>query len=415
MSLLDAETLSALTALLSGARPPSVRVAAATAAAAATSGQGADAAASRAAAAGHPPLLRRLLALRADAAAGRFALSALVNIAEDAVAAAALAAAGAVAAAADALLDPDQRAMASLYAALLANVTRVPEGVAALTGEGEAGAGGGEATRAAARLLRLAAALPSLPDALFLANACSSARGREVLLSNAEEDPRKQPLNALLVMLRDPAQDRRLAAASALRNCAMDEASHAPLLARTDVLGVALVRLMAPGHPLSEEDLDGAPAEVVAAAKRPMQLAPEPHAEIRLLIVEALLLLCQTLEGRNALRTSKAYPILREWHHEEDDEGVKEALEQIVDRTELLTEEGGVTSDTVGKEDENAAGEDEGAREVEEGAREEAPTLTGEEKSVVAKARADPGVGDAAADLASLNVGDTNALLDAVD
>jgi Domain of unknown function (DUF383)/Domain of unknown function (DUF384) len=334
---MDTDTLGSLTQLLSGAQSVQIRVATATAVAAATSG---DAnAETRAAVGQYVPLLRRLLALRGDPSAGRFVLSALINIAEDEGAAKQLIALRAVASCASALLDPEQREMSSLYNGLLANLTRLPEGVDALTGAREE-FDDNERRVAEATLLRLAANMARFTNALFLANACSTKRGREVLLSNSENDPRKQPLNSLLQLLCDSDKDRRLAAASALRNCALDEDCHPALVERTDVLGVALVRLMSPGHPVESKDMEGAPKEVLKAVATPMTLVPEPFAEIRLMIVEAFLLLCKSLAGRNALRTCKAYPILREWHLEESDEGVKEAVEQIVDRTELLTEEG---------------------------------------------------------------------------
>lgn len=334
---MDEDTLTTLAELLAGSQSPQVRTAAATAVAASTSG---DAnAQTRSAIGRNAPLLRRLLALRGDAAAGRFALSALVNLAEDEGAARALIALRAVATATSALLDTEQREFAVLYTGLLANLTRLPEGVDALTGAaGRFDAA--ERRRAEANLLRMAESLLWLPNGLFIANACSSKRGREVLLSASHEDPRKQPLNAVLKLLSNEDKDKRLAAASALRNCALAEESHEALVQRTDVLGVALVRLMSPSRPLSEEDLDGAPKEVVDAAAKPLLLKAEPFAEIRLMIVEALLLLCQTHVGREALRKCRAYPVLREWHLEEDDGVVREAVEQIVDRTELLKEVG---------------------------------------------------------------------------
>lgn len=332
---MDTDTLKSLTDLLYGSQPAQIRVAAATAIAAATAG---DAnAATRSTVASYPALLRRLLSLRGDAAAGRFALTALVNLAEDASAALALISMRAVSSATAALLDSDQAKMWSLHNALLSNLTRLPEGVDALTGEG---LDGGERRVAEANLLRLAERLSGVPNALFLANACSRKRGREVLLGNGEGDARKQPLNVLLQFLQDEDKDRRLAAASALRNCALDEDTHAALVGRTDVLGFALVRFMSPGRGFKDGELEGAPREVLEAAKKPMGLKPEPFAEIRLLLVEALLLLCQSKVGREALRTFKAYPILREWHTVEDDEGVQAAVEQIVDRTQLLEDEG---------------------------------------------------------------------------
>jgi hypothetical protein len=308
-------------------------------AAVAASTSGDENAATRAAAGKQPALLRRMLALRDDPAAGRLALSALINIAEDNDAALALINLRAVTTSAAALLDAEQRPMASLYTALLANLTRFTEGIDALVGSAKH-LSDNERRVAESTLLRLAENLVNIPNALFLANACASERGRQVLLSAGEDDPRKQPLNSLLELLRDDNKDKRLAAASALRNCALAGDSHAALVQRTDIIGVALVRLMSPARPLSEEDLVGAPKEVQIAAASPLSLKPEPHPEIRLMIVESLLLLCQSRAGRDALRMLRAYPVLRNWHLEEDDDGVRDAVESIVDRTELLTEDG---------------------------------------------------------------------------
>jgi hypothetical protein len=348
---MDDVTLSSLAELLSGSTAPNIRTTAAAAIAAATAG--AENVSTRAAVAKSPVLLRRLLALRGDTGAGRLALSALINLAEDSDAARALIELRVVGMSALALLDPDERGFASLYTALLANLTRFPDGVNALVGNGQ-GFSENERRLAEATLLRLAANLGRLPNALFMANACSSERGREVLLSAGDDDPRLQPLNTVLELLRDDNKDKRLAAASALRNCALAETCHRALVQRTDVLGVALVRLMSPARPLTAEELEVAPKEVRVAAAAPLTLKPEPFAEIRLMIIEALLLLCKTRDGRDALRTRGAYPVLREWHHQEDDEMVKEALEQIVDRTELLREE----SDTLRKVGDGSTTED---------------------------------------------------------
>jgi Domain of unknown function (DUF384)/Domain of unknown function (DUF383) len=365
---MDAGTLSSLTDLLSGSTAPKLRGAACAAVAASTSGD--ENAATRAAVGAQPALLRRLLALRGDPATGRLALSALVNIAEDRDASIALVQLRAVGAATAALLDSEQRPLSSLYTALLANLTRIPEGVAALVGNAM-DFSENERRVAEGTLLRLAENLATLPNSLFLANACSNEHGRHVLLSASADDPRRQPLNALLDLLRSDDKDNRLAAASALRNCALAEASHAALVQRTDVIGVALVRLMSPTRPIPESDLVGAPKEVLIAAAAPLTLNPEPYPEIRLMIVEALLLMCQSRAGRDALRTSRAYPVLREWHLQEEDEGVKGAVEAIVDRTELLTEERGVRVEVEAKA--GAPGKEDSKPPHEEGA--ETPTI----------------------------------------
>ena len=57
----------------------------------------------------------------------------------------------------------------------------------------------------------------------------------------------------------------------------------------------------------------------------------EEDADIRKLLLEALLQLCATRKGREILREQNTYLILRELHKMEKDENVQLACENVVD------------------------------------------------------------------------------------
>jgi hypothetical protein len=51
---------------------------------------------------------------------------------------------------------------------------------------------------------------------------------------------------------------------------------------------------------------------------------------LRLALVESLILLCSTRDCRETLRQRKVYPVMRNLHLKESDEGVIEAIEKLV-------------------------------------------------------------------------------------
>jgi hypothetical protein len=56
----------------------------------------------------------------------------------------------------------------------------------------------------------------------------------------------------------------------------------------------------------------------------------EPDANIRLILIEVLLLLGSTRKGREILRAKKVYPIVQKLHLWESSEEVQEAIERLV-------------------------------------------------------------------------------------
>lgn len=337
---MDAEALSDIAPLLSGAIGPSTRAAACTVIAASSSG---DEGTTFRGLLGTSPvgesILRRLLVLCADPACARLALSALVNISEDQDAALSLVRAGAVEQATESLLDSEQSQYASLYSGLLSNVTRFPAGVDALVGKGK---GQSAANVAVQKLWRLVCQIDRMSNVLWMSNACSTPEGRASLLFNSEDgddtdlsiskDENRQPLTWLLRLLSSKNEATRLAAASALRNCSMAEDCHSLLVNHTNAVGACLARLMTSNSPVPLEQVRNAPKEVRDLAIDPQRAHPEPLEEVRLLITESLLLLCKSLEGRTALRTKDAYPVLERWFQREQNEEIRNSVDSTMDR-----------------------------------------------------------------------------------
>lgn len=288
---------------------------------------------------GGETVIRKLLLLCADPENSRLALSALVNISEDEQASNTMIRASAVERATNALLDSEQRRYSSLYAGLLSNLTRFPSGVNALVGKGK---GSTAAVAAVNTLLKLVVELEKIPNVLWMANACSTPEGRAALLirNNDGENANvangsnhdRQPLTRLLKLLSSTSESTRLAAASALRNCSMAEDCHDILVRRTNAIGVCLSRLVTTTNPLPISKVPHAPHEVkeiIAGLAKPN---PEPLVEIRILLVEALLLLCKSSMGRSVLRENDAFFVLEEWEKQEKDEQIREAIDSIMDR-----------------------------------------------------------------------------------
>lgn len=330
---MNTELLETLDQLLNPKQSPQIRAAAATAAAGQTSGNAPENASLRREL-GSTDLgkrvLRRLLALTSDTATARLVLSALVNIAEDDDASNALVDLNVVQRMCDALLDEEQRAFCSLHTAILSNVTRGISGRQALIKDEAALA----QTRALLRKLN------SLPNLLWVSNLASLPKGRELLFG---DEPH---LSSMLRFLMNKDASVRLAVATVLRNCALAVDCHADLL-RADSVGYMLARFANRHRELDADELSLLPLVVREAYQKKDKLTPEPVEEVRTALAEALLLLCQSKEGRESLRTDGAYAVLKNHHLDEENAQVQESIEQIVDRTKLLDEEADDNSEKI--------------------------------------------------------------------
>lgn len=112
------------------------------------------------------------------------------------------------------------------------------------------------------------------------------------------------------------------------RNCAFEQDAHTLLLSSGNVnfLPYILLPLCGPEE-FDLEEMDKFPEE--------LQLLPpdkerESDASIRLILVETLVLLCRTREGRDLLRSKGVYEIVKVAHKVERDEEVRIAIERLV-------------------------------------------------------------------------------------
>ncbi|RHY18126.1 hypothetical protein DYB25_003961 [Aphanomyces astaci] len=121
---------------------------------------------------------------------------------------------------------------------------------------------------------------------------------------------------------------RRRGIIQALRNLCFDSDNHFFLYDTLDIV-VHLQRRLAGPEPLEDADKVGMSSSVLAV------LGPkkkrETDAQVRKDIVECLLLLCSSRNGRNILRQKKVYPIIRNAHLVEADEDVSEQIYKLVD------------------------------------------------------------------------------------
>lgn len=341
---MDESSLPDIARLLSGSLGPSTRAATCTAIAGCTAGTAGSSLRKTIGTTTHgETILRRLLTLCGDPNCSRVALSALVNLSEEESASAIIIHAGGVERCTKALMSPDQRPLSALYSGLLSNLTRFSQGVNALVGNNVGAAAGRVAVD---RLFQLVASLDTIPNVLWLSNVCSTTEGRAtLLLKNDETDVNKQPLTWLLRLLPDGKDETRLAAASALRNCAMAEDCHHVLLERTNALGVCLSRFVTVKQVIRLESIADAPSEVKEAVRGQTKTKPELHVEIRLILVEALLLMCKTLIGRKTLREKDTYPVLEAWLKEEQNDQVKRTVDNILDRIAAAEEGDEINTD----------------------------------------------------------------------
>ena len=122
---------------------------------------------------------------------------------------------------------------------------------------------------------------------------------------------------------------RRGGVISCVRNCCFDTDIHQMLLNQLDLLPKLLLPLAGPTpESFSEEEVEELPIDLQYLDE---DKVIEEDADIRKLLLEALLQLCATKKGREILRKQNTYLILRELHKVEKDETVLLACENVVD------------------------------------------------------------------------------------
>jgi len=127
------------------------------------------------------------------------------------------------------------------------------------------------------------------------------------------------PISKMVVFTEHRSLIRRKGVASTIKNCCFDLVSHQTFLDRDNVNLLPYILLPIMGsEEYSEEEMDGMPEEIQLL---PPDKTRDPDSSIILTHLESLLLLTTGRRGRDILRSSNVYPIIRETHiHVEDDD-----------------------------------------------------------------------------------------------
>ncbi|KAM6171251.1 protein HGH1 homolog [Erethizon dorsatum] len=319
---LDAEAVGLLPFLTRGARADLQAAAAQHVLALTGSGPG------RALLAGQAGLLQALaeLAVTAAPALARDAVRALVNLAADASLHERLLAAdpGLPARLLGRALDP-QWPWADEAAAALANLSREPAPCAALMGTLAAAAPGSGLERLVCALCTPGynARAPLHHLGPLLSNLSQQPAARAFLL-----DPDRCVVQRLLPLTQySDSSLRRGGVVGTLRNCCFEHRHHKWLLGpEVDILPFLLLPLAGP-EDFSEEEMERLPVDLQYL---PPDKQREPDADIRKMLIEAIMLLTATAPGRQQVRDQGAYLILRELHTWEPEPDVQMACEKLI-------------------------------------------------------------------------------------
>lgn len=137
-------------------------------------------------------------------------------------------------------------------------------------------------------------------------------------------------LEAVLQDLHSSSVIRRGGIASIIKNCLFETDFHADILEkelRDDFIITTLAgRLLDSRSQLTPEERERLPVELQLLDR----LEAEPDTVVRSIIVECLIILGSTREGRDTMRAKEIYPILREWHLLEPNGDMKTLIENLV-------------------------------------------------------------------------------------
>lgn len=136
------------------------------------------------------------------------------------------------------------------------------------------------------------------------------------------------PLSKLLVFTEYENPVRRAGVASTIKNTLFELSEHINILDResVNILPYLLLPLAGP-EDIPMEELDELPEELQLL---PPDKARESDNEILCVHVESLVLLGSTLYGRDFMRNTGVYPIIRELHLAVEDDNVREICERFV-------------------------------------------------------------------------------------
>jgi hypothetical protein len=164
-----------------------------------------------------------------------------------------------------------------------------------------------------------------------------STAARSYLTTPRPDDEDRIPLTKIAVFTEAAHVVRRRGVASAIKNVCFEVSAHKIILGITPsgpdsenehgILPYILLPLMSGSTTFKDDETFDMPED--------MQLLPpekkfESDNEIVKVHLDSLLLLCTSKEGREKLRETQTYPIIRELHLEVEDEEVRDACDRLV-------------------------------------------------------------------------------------
>ncbi|KAL1748159.1 hypothetical protein HDZ31DRAFT_79862 [Schizophyllum fasciatum] len=192
--------------------------------------------------------------------------------------------------------------------------------------------------------------------ASVFANLSATPAGRRFFLApaprNIVDGELEYPLARLVGFTEHADRIRRAGVASTIKNCAFALPAHKAMLSpETELVAIRPSTVKAPGidvlvplllpfagpEEMELEDMEKLP---VALQMLPETKTREPDASIRHTLAEALVLLTGTRWGREKLRNSGVYEIVRAAHLAERDEGIHETIERLVNMLKRPEAEG---------------------------------------------------------------------------
>jgi len=210
--------------------------------------------------------------------------------------------------------------IAELYAMLLVNATRTPQGVTTLLQVGEPLMG----YYLQKMMQYFCSGTLNQIDwiASVFNNISQIPEGRKMLL----EKPNKY-LCKLFPFVEHESIVRRKGIISTIRNCLFEKEYHDWLFSdEVDILSVILMPIRGPEQ-FNEEDQKGMPEKL---KRHDPNKKRDTDIECRRLLVDSITLLTATKLGRETLRANKVYPILREFDLREEDAEVHEKIYHLV-------------------------------------------------------------------------------------
>ncbi|KAH7052918.1 hypothetical protein BKA57DRAFT_456702 [Linnemannia elongata] len=159
-------------------------------------------------------------------------------------------------------------------------------------------------------------------------------QGRSLLFTKDEAS--LSPLSKIVCFTEHPNLIRRGGCITAIKNASFAVQHHPALMDESDinVLPYILLPLCGPEE-FDIDDMEGMPEDIQLL---PPTKTREADAHLRETLLEGLILLTSTREGRDYLREKKTYPVIQKMHAAETVDNVQEMAERIVNM--LMRDEG---------------------------------------------------------------------------